>query len=121
MIIKLPWPPKELSQNARIHWAKRAKAVKAYRQECFLITKSLWFKIDWEGPIHLFIDFFPPDRRRYDDDGISGRFKTGRDGIADALGVDDNRFRQHPHLRGPESFVKGGKVVVKITKGPEEA
>jgi len=116
MIIELPWPPKELSQNARIHWTKRARFVKEYRSTCFLLTKILWFKIDWEGPIHLFIDFYPPDSRRYDDDGITGRFKAGRDGIADALGVDDNRFRQHPYLHLGSDAVKGGKVVVRIAK-----
>ena len=32
--VKFPFPPKELSPNSRLHWAKRAKAVKSYRQEC---------------------------------------------------------------------------------------
>ena len=31
--INLPWPPRELSPNARVHWAKKAKAAKAYKKE----------------------------------------------------------------------------------------
>jgi len=116
LIIELPWPPKELSQNARLHWVVKARAVKKYRADCFLITKSMRFKIDWPGPIHIFINFYPPDRRRYDDDGISGRFKAGRDGIAQALGVDDNRFVQHPYLHLGSDAVAGGKVAVRIAR-----
>lgn len=116
MIIECPWPPNQLSQNARIHWAARAKAVKSYRNTCYALARIKAIKIDWDGPIHFFIDFYPPDRRRYDDDNIAGRFKAGRDGIAQALMVDDNRFVQHPYLHLGSEAVFGGKVVVRIAK-----
>ena len=32
LTLTLPWPPKELSPNARQHWTKLAKAKKAYRE-----------------------------------------------------------------------------------------
>ena len=112
MKIILPWPPKELSPNARVHWSKRAKFAKLYRQTCMVITRGTGEKVDWEGDIHLFIDFYPPDRRRYDDDNLSSRLNAGRDGIADALGVDDRRFRAHPYLQ--EEVRPGGQVVVKL-------
>jgi Holliday junction resolvase RusA-like endonuclease len=115
MILELPFPPKELSQNARIHHYARARAVKAYRQECMVLARTANLKIDWAGDIHLWIDFYRPNRHHYDDDGLSGRFKAGRDGIADALGVDDNRFRQHPYLK--DEVCKGGKVVVRFSQG----
>ena len=28
------WPPRELSPNARVHWAKLAKAKRSYKDEC---------------------------------------------------------------------------------------
>jgi hypothetical protein len=40
MTLHLPWPPKELSPNARVHWAKKSKAAKAYRLQCGLMTKA---------------------------------------------------------------------------------
>ena len=43
-MIDLPWPPKELSPNARVHWTKKAKAAKAYRLECFILAKALGMK-----------------------------------------------------------------------------
>ena len=32
------------------------------------------------------------DQQRRDDDNMLASFKAGRDGVADALGVDDNKF-----------------------------
>jgi len=34
--LTLPLPPKECSPNARTHWARKAKAVRVYRQACFI-------------------------------------------------------------------------------------
>ncbi len=39
-------------------------------------------------------------------------FKSGRDGLADALGVDDKLFRMHPEV----SDSVGGYVEVRLTK-----
>ena len=66
-----------------------------------------------EGDLHLWIDFYPPDRRHRDDDNLTAAFKAGRDGIADALKVNDKRFRSHPYVKD----VTGGLVKVRITGG----
>ena len=70
------------------------------------------------GRLHLWIDFYPPDRRRRDDDGLLASMKAARDGIADALGVDDSRFVSHPWIK--DEVRKGGEVVIKITGGPND-
>lgn len=113
--IVLPWPPKDLSPNARLHWSKKSKAAKAYREACRVITLQAGEKIDWEGDIHVWIDFYPPDRRARDDDNMIAAFKSGRDGMADALKVNDKRFRTHPYVKTQI----GGMVKVRFTKGPE--
>ncbi len=48
-----------------------------------------------------------------DDDNVIAAFKAGRDGLADALRIDDSRFRLHPYLQTKT----GGFVLVKMTKG----
>jgi len=116
MKIELPWPPvKQLSPNSRVHWSKKAAAAKDYRTLCFWETKVSGAKITWKGPIVFSVTFYPPDRRDRDDDNIISAFKSGRDGIASALMVDDKRFKLHPVLS--DQVVKGGKVVVEITQG----
>lgn len=115
----LPWPDKALSPNARIHWAQRAKAVKAYRQACWALTKEAGLTIDWEGYIYLWLTFYPPDRRARDDDNLIASFKGGRDGMAQALGVDDKRFRLYPWVADHSEDMRG-MVRAKLSQGPTE-
>lgn len=116
MNVTLPWPPKDLSPNSRIHWSRRSKAAKAYRRACHVLTLEAGIRgVDWTGDIHLWIDFYPPDRRHRDDDNMIAAFKAGRDGMADAMGLDDKRFRIHPYVKDEI----GGMVKIRITPGPE--
>ena len=126
MRVNLPWPPSALSPNARKVWAK-INAAKAYRLECRV--RALEANIDTAyikaalaaktHALHVFIDFYPPDRRSRDDDNLVAAFKSGRDGVADALGIDDKHFVTHPLLR--ESVVKGGQVTLTFTLRELEA
>jgi crossover junction endodeoxyribonuclease RusA len=108
--IDLPWPPKELSPNARVHWRKRHKHAKAYRLACGLITKAARNEAP-DGKLYFWVTFFPPNRRKLDDDNLIGRFKAGRDGVADGLGIDDARFMTTVNIGDP---VPGGSVRVHI-------
>jgi crossover junction endodeoxyribonuclease RusA len=114
--IVLPWPPRKLNPNDRSHWHAKSKVKKDYRAACWAITKQSGVVIDWEGDIHAWIDFYPPDRRHRDDDNMIAAFKSGRDGVADALGVNDKRFRIHPYVKDQI----GGMIKVRFTRGPNE-
>jgi len=117
--LMLLWPSRDLHPNARVHYHRKAKAAKAARQEGMVIAlASGWHRFTLpEGRLHLWIDFYPPDKRRRDDDGLLASFKPYRDGIADALQIDDNRFVSHPYVK--DEVRKGGEVRVRITGGPE--
>lgn len=115
----LPWPSRDLHPNSRVHWRRRAKAAKAARTQAHLLSLEAGWRrgaVPAEGRLHLWIDFIPPDRRRRDDDGLLAAFKPWRDGIADALGIDDNRFQAHPLLRD-DVTQPGGAMRVRITTG----
>ena len=91
----LGWPPSNLSPNARLHWAKLARAKKQYRNACFSVSKEQLKKINTENiPEKLVLEmtFIPPDRRSYDRDNLVARMKSGIDGLADALKINDKRF-----------------------------
>lgn len=110
-MIALSWPDKALHPNGRVHWAAKAKAAKAARIAAGWITKAANIKVNGDGAITLKIKFFPPDRRKRDLDGMLSSLKSAIDGIADALGVNDNRFRYEIDVYLP---IKGGQVVVEI-------
>lgn len=113
-MIILPWPDRTLSPNTRAHWAVKSKAAKGARKVGYYCALESKVQVDWEGEIHLWITFYPPDRRNRDDDNLIASFKNYRDGIADALGVNDKRFRCHPYLS--DETRKNGAVEVKLTK-----
>jgi len=112
--VKFPWPPRALSPNARVHWAVKAKAAKSYRLTCFAIARAAKASAAWEGDIHLRMGFAPPDNRHRDDDNMIAACKSLRDGLADALGVNDRRFRLHSAVLPP---MKGGAVLVELSGG----
>lgn len=113
----LPWPSKTLSQNARVHWSKRAEAVKAARLHAWAETINAGWVAPDADRIHLWIDFYPPTRNWPDDDNMLGRMKSARDGIADALGIDDRIFVSHPFVR--HEVRKGGEVRIRMTGGSD--
>ena len=115
--ITLAWPDRKLHPNARVHWAAKAKAAKAARAEgYFAAMQAQWGHITWPatGRLHLWIDFYPPDRRHRDDDGLLTSIKPHRDGIADAMAINDSRFVSHPYIR--DEVRKGGVVEIRISQ-----
>lgn len=89
--IELPWPPKAVHPNARTHWAPKARATKRMRHDAAWAAKEARVKVG-DGPVHISLTFYPPDKRRRDLDGCISSCKAYLDGLADALGIDDSRF-----------------------------
>ncbi len=110
----LPWPHKDLSPNARVHFRAKAAAIKSQREQAYWITKASNMLAPRDGGIALRFDFYPPDKRRRDLDNMLASVKGAIDGIADALEVDDQRFGFWLSREAP---CKGGKVVVSILGG----
>lgn len=86
------YPPRILNPNARSHWSRRTGPAKRYRQDCWVLALQAKLRAPAEGPIFIQLDFFPPNQAKRDDDNAEASFKAGRDGIAEAMGVDDSRF-----------------------------
>ncbi len=108
--IELPWPPSELSPNRRMHWAKLAKAKRLYRDMChYSVQRGL---IVPDNDLTLDLLFNPPTKRKYDRDNLVARLKSGIDGIADALKINDVRFVRLSAQIG--NVVNRGAVIVNI-------
>ena len=113
MEIMLPWPPKDLSPNARVHWARLARAKKVYRAECATQAMAQGARRLAAGKLHLALTFYPPTRRAFDLDNSLARMKAGLDGLADVLGVDD----KHWSLSIERADQLGGYVRVEVSHG----
>src|SRR5688572_25713659 len=67
--IELPWPPKELSPNARGHWSKGYKAQRKYKDLClWMMLGQAKPRIEGGDRIPLTITMWPPDSRHRDRD-----------------------------------------------------
>jgi crossover junction endodeoxyribonuclease RusA len=99
----LPWPERDLSPNAAVHYRTRAAAILRNKLACRLQIqeqiagdKSLAGRVldlrSAKGPLWLGILLVCPDRRKRDLDNLVARLKSSLDALADCLGVNDNRF-----------------------------
>ena len=115
IVIDLPWPPKELSPNARVHRMAKARAARTYRQDCG------WATVEALGGIHrcprvtgealeLIAEFRMPDKRWRDADNLLAMIKSGIDGVCDATGINDRAFR-----RVTVDRVMDGAGIVRLT------
>ena len=117
MIIVLPWPDKRLSPNARLHWSKvpkaqaRADGTNATYDALGVGLREVRAKLAQMELIPLKVTFYPPDKRHRDEDNLVASLKSARDGIADALGVNDRKFRSLYFIGDP---CKPGRVEVQL-------
>lgn len=112
--ITLPWPPRELSPNARLHWAIKRQVTKAWRKLAAYQTLAAGVRKgdpDIPANIKAVFVFHPPDRRRRDLDNMLASCKPIIDGIADTLGRDDSNWQIAMRKDEP---VKGGAVRIEI-------
>lgn len=112
--ITLPWPDRKLSPNARVHWAQKSRAVKQYRAVARMLTVSELNKTGDrpQGDVDIELAFYRPSRRAMDLDNRIASVKAGLDGVADALGIDDHKFRLSAEMMTDTK--PGGAVVVTI-------
>lgn len=111
--IVLPWPPRSLNPNGRAHWRVKHRDAKIAKDFAFYATKEARIGVAaGDVPVLVGLTFHPKTATRPDEDNCIASMKAGLDGIALALGLDDQHFRlAAPVIAEP---VNGGKVVVTI-------
>lgn len=97
LVVGIPWVPEEsLSPNSRR--SRDKKAIREARAAAKLETREVVLRdgppLLPEGEIGLrWTVWWPAGRGRHDDDSVAAMLKSTRDGLAEALGVNDRRFR----------------------------
>ena len=117
--VTLPWPPPEVFPNARngAHWTKAWPSIKVQKHTAWALTREQIGRQnvprDRLSRWGLHFDFYPPDARKRDEDGMIGAMKAAQDGISQALVVDDSLFRITHTVHPPRR--PDGAVVVTVT------
>jgi len=132
MTIEVTLPLRIVSEaNQRGHWAKGARRAKEQRGT---VKLALWARCErskgyGHGLTTQVVTLTRIAPRRLDGDNLQRALKAVRDGVADALGVDDGdarlewRYEQAPDLSGinyalESSLVKGYGVHIRIEAKP---
>lgn len=108
MIIEMPLPHKNLSPNARPHWAAKAKSAKKYRQDAFIAATDVInqrFPLGGRPPrmkkATAQCTFYMRSKRRVDADNLLASVKNCFDGFTDAgVWVDDQYVMHLPVVIG---------------------
>jgi len=82
----------ESEANVREHWAVRSKRTREHRSTaCLMVSPHRRSILSLGTPITVTLTRIAP--RDLDDDNLARGFKAVRDGVADALGMDDRDRR----------------------------
>lgn len=117
-------PTRTLSPNGRVHWGDKRRAVQAARDIAFYAAQNWSLACPQHRPpwrhraIRVgWIVRWGKGQKRWDDDNLAAGLKPFQDGLCDALGIDDRRFRLGgiAQERDPD-----GRGCVVVTLTPEE-
>lgn len=99
LIVRLPWPDPNLMPNRKNgkHWTSTARVKTEQKEASYLCTKAAIQTADHQGfgdgNIPLSLVYMPKDNRHRDLDNLLASSKALIDGMAEALGVNDRRFK----------------------------
>jgi crossover junction endodeoxyribonuclease RusA len=110
--ICLPWPNRNLSPNARLHFREKASATKAAKETGYLSAREVSLQLPEAGNLELDLTFCPPDHHRRDTDNILASLKGYLDGIFLWACADDSRVKRIVIDWG--QVEKGGAVYANI-------
>lgn len=77
--------------NQRGHWGKRARRAKKQREAARFLVRAARVALPKSGAVVITLTRFAP--RALDTDNLASGLKAVRDGVADALRVDDGSSR----------------------------
>ena len=115
-VLELPPGLKTLSPNQRLHWAEQRRRARELKKAAWVM--ALAQKIPHLERAAITVLYYPPDRRRRDNDNIpAASGKHCIDGIVAAKVLDDDSpaFVDGPFY-GIGEIVKGGQIVLHITE-----
>ena len=112
LCIKLPWPDRKLSPNARCHWAVKSKCTKQHRAlACITARQQCGTPPKWKSAYYWVKCTLGPKMKTPDEDNLLSSLKAYRDGLQDAgIVVNDRGLR----IGGAVVFVRGPQAEIEF-------
>jgi hypothetical protein len=116
LTITIPLPPKEVRNNARVHWAKKAGAVKRYRfQSYFASLDAIPGRRPFWKKASVKVTAYFPTARHLDPTNLIDALKPAFDGLQDA-GVIENDKELWPERPVIVTKDKNPRVELTVTE-----
>ncbi len=119
MRYEFPWPPKELSPNARVHWWRLGTARRDYKHDCGWIIRGanergilFWPKMLIAPPVTAQVTFVC-DKRRRDPDNHMAMLKPLWDALVE-MGVLEDDSHDKLRILTPKWERGEKKVIVEL-------
>ena len=110
-IVTLPWPHKDIRSNSRAHKFAKARKIKDARKAAWALSMEAP-KVGKHPQAIIFVEYYPTSYRE-DIHNVPTGLKAYIDGIADAMGCDDKKFKvYYPEVWAGKA--NPGKVVFRI-------
>lgn len=116
--VRVTLPLKVVNEsNQREHWTKRAARTKDARGTVAMVVRM---QVKQLGPPPYVVTLTRIAPRNLDTDGVVSALKATRDGVADALGIDDGderiewRYGQRRGSKADVTLVRGYGVCVEV-------
>jgi crossover junction endodeoxyribonuclease RusA len=112
--LELPFPPAELSPNAREGWRKKARITREYREDCGWTGKQLTMNGEpsLTPPVRAEVVFVVPTRHRRDLDNLLASLKPAWDGLCDAGVLEGDDAERFSVTRSEVRYEKGRSMVL---------
>ena len=114
MKITLPFPSKDLSPNSRKHWGAKIKAKNSLKEAGVVEGYQNRRLASPDASYCVSVAFYPPNLR-WDVDGMFSALKSGIDGLAIGMKINDRQFRKFI-LEVPDSDKLNPRVEIEITE-----
>ncbi len=110
---EFPWPPKELSPNARVHWRTLAAAKREYKENCgWIVLATGWVMA--HAPVTAQVTFVVPDKRRRDPDNHMAMLKPLWDALVE-MGVLEDDSHDKLKILDPKWERGEKKIIVELS------
>lgn len=89
----LPFPPHILSPNSRKHWRVKTEPKNSMKEAGVVLGLAGRHLASPDATWCVSVAFYPPNLR-WDVDGMFSALKSGLDGLAIGLGINDKKFKK---------------------------
>lgn len=94
LVVETPWQRPPLTENQRLHWARKAKLTREIRTWAGVLFRTARFAgVPDEHPLTVELTWFVNDRRKRDEENTIPTYKAICDGLVDAGIVPDDTPR----------------------------